>query len=136
MTVISSKSMIKFHSQKPHGTFAAQPQLGAYILREPNGIPDLILFGSDLSEQVLQTAANTLSVQGYTVRIVIVTDIDTYLSQTNAYQSTLFSDAIPFCIGLWDSNHFDSIIPHAILFPTDTSTTELSKSAVKLLCQR
>ena len=67
---------------------------GAYILREPKGTPDVILMASGSEVEVLFAAADILSVQGYTARIVSVPCMELFNKQDAAYRESVFPNNI------------------------------------------
>lgn len=85
---------------KPHGSFPPQRERGAYILREPKGEPDVLLFSGPEGQKTVYGAADLLSVQGYTARIVEVADAALFLRQDAAYRESVFSPAPSARVGL------------------------------------
>lgn len=67
---------------------------GAYILREPKGTPDVILMASGSEVEVLFAAADILSVQGYTARIVSVPSFELFERQDKAYRDSVLTPSI------------------------------------------
>lgn len=67
---------------------------GAYILREPKGTPDVILMASGSEVEVLFQAADILSVQGYTARIVSVPSFELFEQQDEAYRNSVFAPSV------------------------------------------
>lgn len=67
---------------------------GAYILREPKGTPDVILMASGSEVEVLFQAADILSVQGYTARIVSVPSFELFERQDKAYRDSVLTPSI------------------------------------------
>ncbi|MDO4564974.1 MAG: transketolase [Clostridia bacterium] len=67
---------------------------GAYILREPKGTPDVILMASGSEVECLFKAADILSVQGYTARIVSVPSFELFEMQSEEYKESVFPKAI------------------------------------------
>ncbi len=67
---------------------------GGYILREPKGTPDVILLGSGSEVNVLFGAADILSVQGYTARIVSMPSMELFNAQSDAYRESVLPASI------------------------------------------
>lgn len=67
---------------------------GAYILREPKGEPDVILMASGSEVALLYQAADILSVQGYTARIVSMPCWELFEAQDIAYRESVFPKTI------------------------------------------
>lgn len=67
---------------------------GAYILREPKGTPDVILMASGSEVEKLFDAADILSVQGYTARIVSVPCFELFDAQDEAYKQSVLPSSI------------------------------------------
>ncbi|MDO4543316.1 MAG: transketolase [Clostridia bacterium] len=67
---------------------------GAYILREPKGTPDVILMASGSEVECLFKAADVLSVQGFTARIVSVPSFELFEEQSEEYKKSVFPDSI------------------------------------------
>lgn len=67
--------------------------LGGYILREPKGTPDVILIASGSEVELIYKAADILSVQGYTARLVSMPCMELFEQQSSEYrESVLGSD--------------------------------------------
>lgn len=62
---------------------------GAYILREPKGIPDIILICEKDDTSALYKAADILAVQGYTARLVRLIDIKIFEKQDEKYRQSV-----------------------------------------------
>ena len=67
---------------------------GAYILREPKGMPDVILMASGSEVECLFKAADILSVQGYTARIISVPSFELFEMQSDEYKEKLWPKSI------------------------------------------
>ena len=67
---------------------------GAYILRDPKGTPDVILMGSGSEVELLYKAADILSVQGYTARLVSVPCMELFDRQDEAYRESVLPKAL------------------------------------------
>ncbi|MCL2672189.1 MAG: transketolase [Clostridiales bacterium] len=67
---------------------------GAYILREPKGTPDVILMASGSELELLYKAADLLSVQGYTARIVSMPCWELFEAQSPAYRESVLPKSI------------------------------------------
>ncbi len=67
---------------------------GGYILREPKGTPDVILMASGSEVEVLFKAADILSVQGYTARIVSMPSFELFNRQSDDYKQSVLPNAI------------------------------------------
>lgn len=67
---------------------------GAYILRDPKGTPDVILMGSGSEVELLYKAADFLSVQGYTARLVSVPCMELFDRQDEAYRESVLPKAL------------------------------------------
>ena len=98
------------------------PAMGAWILREPKGVPDCILFSDVQREQLVKTAADILSVQGYTARRVCYADAQRFHEQTAAYQSQLIDQTLPLRFSLGDCPE-----PGVICLPVQTEATALAR---------
>ena len=127
--------IIMNHPQyKPHGTFQPQSDKGIYLLREPKGIPDVLLFSKKEIQTLLFSAADILSVQGITARIVIIENTERYFAQSKEYQDSVFSDETIVRVGVL---HPDSAKQLSDLRLTclseDASAAELAAAAVRLL---
>ncbi|MCE5236515.1 MAG: transketolase [Eubacteriales bacterium] len=68
---------------------------GGYILREPKGTPDIILMGSGSEVELLYKAADILSVQGYTARLVSMPCMELFEKQDAAYKESVLPKAMP-----------------------------------------
>lgn len=116
---------------KPHGTFPRKPERGAYILREPKGIPDVLLFSEEKNEECTLKAAAILSVQGITARIVLVSDIDLFYKQDDAYIQSIFGEEVPVRVGLFE--HGKDCMLKAVCLPEDSDANKLAQCAVHAL---
>ncbi|MCL2695303.1 MAG: transketolase [Clostridiales bacterium] len=67
---------------------------GGYILREPKGKPDVILMASGSEVEVLFGAADILSVQGCTARIVSMPCMELFNAQDEAYRQSVLPNDI------------------------------------------
>lgn len=67
---------------------------GGYILREPKGGPDVILIASGSEVELAFKAADTLSVQGYTARIVSMPSMELFDAQDEAYRQSVLPKSI------------------------------------------
>ena len=67
---------------------------GAYILREPKGTPDVILIASGSEVEILFAAADILSVQGYTARIVSMPCWELFEQQSEEYRQSILPASI------------------------------------------
>lgn len=67
---------------------------GAYILREPKGKPDVILMASGSEVDILFKAADILSVQGYTARIVSFPSFELFEQQSDEYKQSILPNDI------------------------------------------
>lgn len=67
---------------------------GAYILREPKGVPDVILMASGSEVECLFAAADILSVQGYTARIVSMPSFELFEQQSEQYKQSVLPKSI------------------------------------------
>jgi len=120
------------NNEKPHGNFPLQAERGGYLIREPKGDPDVLLFCEADLQSVLLSAANILSVQGITARMVIINDINIFLSQPADYQNGLFSENPRIKLGIFsDIDAAKQITEHAILFSGSTTPTEVAQTAVR-----
>lgn len=68
--------------------------LGGYILREPKGTPDVILMASGSEVELMYKAADILSVQGYTARLVSMPCMELFREQTEEYQQSVLPASI------------------------------------------
>lgn len=68
--------------------------LGGYILREPKGTPDVILMASGSEVELMYKAADILSVQGYTARLVSMPCMELFREQSEEYQQSVLPDSI------------------------------------------
>lgn len=67
---------------------------GGYILREPKGTPDVILMASGSEVECLFKAADILSVQGYTARIVSMPSFELFEQQSAQYKQSVLPKSI------------------------------------------
>lgn len=67
---------------------------GGYILREPKGTPDVILMASGSELELLFAAADILSVQGCTARIVSMPCMELFDSQSEEYKQSVLPDSL------------------------------------------
>lgn len=67
---------------------------GGYILRDPKGEPDVILMASGSEVELLYKAADILSVQGYTARLVSMPCMDLFRRQPKEYQESVLPSAM------------------------------------------
>lgn len=68
--------------------------LGGYILREPKGTPDVILMASGSEVELMYKAADILSVQGYTARLVSMPCMELFSEQSEEYQQSVLPASI------------------------------------------
>lgn len=68
--------------------------LGGYILREPKGTPDVILMASGSEVELMYKAADILSVQGYTARLVSMPCMELFREQSEEYQQSVLPASI------------------------------------------
>lgn len=68
--------------------------LGGYILREPKGTPDVILMASGSEVELMYKAADILSVQGFTARLVSMPCMELFREQSAEYQQSVLPDSI------------------------------------------
>lgn len=68
--------------------------LGGYILREPKGMPDVILMASGSEVELMYKAADILSVQGYTARLVSMPCMELFREQSEEYQQSVLPASI------------------------------------------
>ena len=68
--------------------------LGGYILRDPKGTPDVILIASGSEVELMYKAADILSVQGYTARLVSMPCMELFREQTEEYQQSVLPASI------------------------------------------
>lgn len=68
--------------------------LGGYILREPKGTPDVILMASGSEVELMYKAADILSVQGYTARLVSMPCMELFREQSAEYQQSVLPASI------------------------------------------
>lgn len=68
--------------------------LGGYILREPNGTPDVILMASGSEVELMYKAADILSVQGYTTRLVSMPCMELFREQSEEYRQSVLPASI------------------------------------------
>ena len=116
---------------KPHGSFPKKPENGAYISREPKGIPDVLLFAQETGEEKILGTAAILSVQGITARIVLVADMDLFLKQDADYIRSVFSEDVPVRIGLMDGGMEYPF--QTVILPADTEKQALAQEVIRQL---
>lgn len=68
--------------------------LGGYILRDPKGTPDVILIASGSEVELMYKAADILSVQGHTARLVSMPCMELFREQSEEYQQSVLPDSI------------------------------------------
>jgi transketolase len=68
--------------------------LGGYILREPKGTPDVILMASGSEVELMYKAADILSVQGYTARLVSMPCMELFNEQSEEYKQSVLPSSI------------------------------------------
>ncbi len=68
--------------------------LGGYILREPKGTPDVILMASGSEVELMYKAADILSVQGYTARLVSMPCMELFREQSEEYQQSVLPASV------------------------------------------
>ena len=68
--------------------------LGGYILREPKGTPDVILMASGSEVELMYKAADSLSVQGYTARLVSMPCMELFREQSEEYRQSVLPASI------------------------------------------
>ncbi|MEA4970409.1 MAG: transketolase [Candidatus Pelethousia sp.] len=71
-----------------------QAARGGYVLRDPQGTPDLILMGSGSEVELLYQAADILAAQGYKSRLVSMPCMELFAKQDAAYQESVLPKAI------------------------------------------
>ncbi len=110
---------------------------GARIEREPKGIPDAVLFAGPERIEVLYDSAMILSVQGYTSRIVCIYDMDSFLSQNDAFRDRIFPESIPIRIGLPNSiDEAKSFRAFGQVAERDTDKKQLAKITRRLILEK
>ncbi len=67
---------------------------GGYVLRDPQGTPDLILMGSGSEVELLYQAADILAAQGYKARLVSMPCMELFAKQDAAYQESVLPKAV------------------------------------------
>ncbi|MEG1547345.1 MAG: transketolase [Clostridia bacterium] len=67
---------------------------GGYILREPKGGPDVILIATGSEVELIYKAADILSVQGYTARLVSMPCVELFEQQDKEYRESVFPRSI------------------------------------------
>ena len=104
------------------------------MLREPKGIPDVLLFSKKEIQTLLFSAADILSVQGITARIVIIENTERYFAQSKEYQDSVFSDETVVRVGILDFDSEKQLFDlHLTCLSEETSAAELAAAAVRLL---
>lgn len=68
--------------------------LGGYILRDPKGTPDVILIASGSEVELMYKAADILSVQGYTARLVSMPCMELFREQSAEYRQSVLPASI------------------------------------------
>ena len=68
--------------------------LGGYIMREPKGTPDVILMASGSEVELMYKAADILSVQGYTARLVSMPCMELFREQSEEYRQSVLPASI------------------------------------------
>ncbi|MDO4492854.1 MAG: hypothetical protein Q4C53_03095 [Clostridia bacterium] len=119
-------------SETKHGSFPAQPEMGAYVLREPKGTPDIILFANANRVDELYGIADILAVQGYTARIAVVSSKERFCQQEIGYRRTVFSPEIPARLALYQ-NPFEEAMFRQLsrhVLPWDTSRSVAAAEAL------
>ena len=67
---------------------------GAYVLRDPDGEPDVILMGSGTELQICLAAADLLEADGTAVRVVSVPCMDRFADQDQGYRDQVLPPAV------------------------------------------
>lgn len=67
---------------------------GGYVLRDPKGEPDVILMGAGSEVELLYKAADILSVQGYTARLVSMPCLELFDKQDEAYRESVLPKSL------------------------------------------
>lgn len=67
---------------------------GGYILREPKGEPDVILMASGSEVELIYKAADMLSVQGFTARLVSMPCMELFDEQDESYRESVLPKAM------------------------------------------
>ena len=67
---------------------------GGYILRNPKGVPDVILMGSGSEVELLFKAGDILAVQGITARIVSMPCMELFDQQSAEYRQSVLPDDV------------------------------------------
>lgn len=70
-------------------------QKGAYIVRETDGIPDVIMVANGSEVSTCYASAELLSTKGLKVRVVSAISEGLFRNQTSDYQKSVLSDQIP-----------------------------------------
>lgn len=74
--------------------------LGGYILREPEGTPDVILMASGSEVELIYKAGDMLAEQGYSARLVSMPCMELFLAQSKEYRENVLPNAIRARVGV------------------------------------
>lgn len=125
---------MEFRKHRAHDDFSPCPERGMYLIREPHGIPDVLMFAEQAKQEILLHTAAILSVQGITARIAIVHDAEAFRAQNTDYQQTIFSDLPSVRIAILDEQSVKRITNRQVCcIGFDESASQIARKAVLLL---
>ena len=106
--ILSRQNIIDLPARENSSRYAdaLDAQMGAYIVREPNIEPDVVLFASGSEVSTLNQAAEILEEDGYQIRLVSVISKGLFMDQDEDYRKMVFPAHIPsygLTAGLKDS---------------------------------
>ncbi len=77
-----------------HGHDVNGARHGGYVLREPKGVPDVILIGTGSEVELALRAADALMDEGVRARVVSMPSVDLFEQQASVYQDSVLPPAI------------------------------------------
>ncbi len=77
------------------GTDAAQVRRGAYVVHEPDELPEIILVGTGSEVSVCLDAARSLADEGLSARVVSMPSWDRFAAESPDYQSSVLPHGVP-----------------------------------------
>jgi transketolase len=122
---------------------------GAYVLRDTDGTPDVVLIGTGSEVQLAAEAAETLAGEGVAARVVSMPSTERFAAQDEAYRESVLPSAVEARVAVeaaatfgWDRwvgthgevvgvDHFGASAPAEVLFREFGITAEAVADAAR-----
>jgi transketolase len=139
---------VPYLGDKPGGAIAAVDR-GAYVLRDTDGTPDVVLIGTGSEVQLAAEAAETLAGEGVAARVVSMPSTERFAAQDEAYRESVLPSAVEARVAVeaaatfgWDRwvgthgevvgvDHFGASAPAEVLFREFGITAEAVADAAR-----